>query len=123
MSVIKFPHDACRRVHSRKPRRSKNGTPEERAAKAAALAAGQVPAPVVEISSGNEKPGRPVYIMTGANWEEFRRAGTAPAAGVHGSGVQAHGSLFTGHSMKRRHRSHRKRTRARLMAHARRLRR
>jgi hypothetical protein len=29
--------DACRRVHSKKPRRSKNGTPEERAAKAAAL--------------------------------------------------------------------------------------
>jgi hypothetical protein len=37
MSVIIFPYDACRRVHSRKPRRSKNGSPEERAAKAAAL--------------------------------------------------------------------------------------
>lgn len=34
VSVIKF-----RPVHSRKPRRSKNGTPEERAAKAAAAAA------------------------------------------------------------------------------------
>jgi hypothetical protein len=34
-NIIKFPYDACRRVHSRKPRRSKNGTPEERAAKAA----------------------------------------------------------------------------------------
>ena len=35
--IFKFPYDACRRVHSQKPRRSKNGTPEERAAKAAAL--------------------------------------------------------------------------------------
>jgi hypothetical protein len=36
-NVVKFPYDACRRVHSKKPRRSKNGTPEERAAKVAAL--------------------------------------------------------------------------------------
>jgi hypothetical protein len=36
-TIFKFPYDASRRVHSRKPRRSKNGTPEERAAKAAAL--------------------------------------------------------------------------------------
>jgi hypothetical protein len=35
--IFKFPYDACRRVHSQKPRRSKNGTAEERAAKAAAL--------------------------------------------------------------------------------------
>jgi hypothetical protein len=35
--IFRFPYDACRRVHSKKPRRSKNGTPEERAAKAAAL--------------------------------------------------------------------------------------
>ena len=36
VEIVKFPYDACRRVHSKKPRRSKNGTPEERAAKAAA---------------------------------------------------------------------------------------
>jgi hypothetical protein len=35
--IFKFPYDASRRVHSQKPRRSKNDTPEERAAKAAAL--------------------------------------------------------------------------------------
>src|SRR5258708_25078006 len=35
--IVKFPYSASRRVHSKKPRRSKNGTPEERAAKAAAL--------------------------------------------------------------------------------------
>lgn len=32
-NVIKFPYSVSRRVHSRKPRRSKNGTPEERADK------------------------------------------------------------------------------------------
>jgi hypothetical protein len=47
-NVVKFPYDACRRVHSKKPRRSKNGTPEERAAKAAALEA--TPADVVPMS-------------------------------------------------------------------------
>jgi hypothetical protein len=36
-NVVRFPYSASRRVHSQKPRRSKNGTPEERAAKAAAL--------------------------------------------------------------------------------------
>ena len=47
-NVIRFPYDACRRVHSRKPRRSKNGTPEERAAKVATLET--TPADVVSMS-------------------------------------------------------------------------
>jgi len=47
-NVVKFPYDACRRVHSKKPRRSKNGTPEERAAKAAATET--TPADVVSLS-------------------------------------------------------------------------
>ena len=38
-NVVKFPFNACRRVHSRKQRRSKYGTPEERAAKLAAAKA------------------------------------------------------------------------------------
>ena len=33
-NVIKFPYDASRRLYSRRPRASKNGTPEERASKA-----------------------------------------------------------------------------------------
>ncbi|MDH2400773.1 hypothetical protein QCM77_12590 [Bradyrhizobium sp. SSUT18] len=37
--VKRLPYEVTRRIHSRKPRRSKNGTPEERAAKAAASAA------------------------------------------------------------------------------------
>jgi hypothetical protein len=58
MNVVKFPYDACRRVHSRKPRISKNGTPEERAAKAAAAAAQLTSATVTEIpgqSSDNQR--------------------------------------------------------------------
>jgi hypothetical protein len=47
-NVVKFPYSASRRVHSKKPRRSKNGTPEERAAKAAALET--APADVVPMS-------------------------------------------------------------------------
>jgi hypothetical protein len=46
--IFRFPYDACRRVHSKKPRQSKNGTPEERAAKAAALET--PPADVVPMS-------------------------------------------------------------------------
>jgi hypothetical protein len=38
-NIIKFPRSPCRQVHSRKPRRSKYGTPEERAAKLAAAKA------------------------------------------------------------------------------------
>jgi len=50
MSVVKFPYDACRRIHSRRPRISKNGTPKERAAKAADAAAKSTAAAVIEIS-------------------------------------------------------------------------
>jgi hypothetical protein len=48
MSVVKFPYSASRRVHSRRQRRSKNGTPEERAAKAAVEKSAA--ATVIEIS-------------------------------------------------------------------------
>ena len=48
-NVVKFPHTASRRAHSRKPRRSKNGTPEERATKAVEAAAALSPATVTEL--------------------------------------------------------------------------
>jgi hypothetical protein len=35
--IVKFPYRMSRRVAARRPRRSKNGTPEERAAKAQGL--------------------------------------------------------------------------------------
>jgi hypothetical protein len=56
-NVIKFPYSACRRVHSRKPRISKNGAPEERAAKAEAVRPDPSTAPNVVQLSG--KPVRP----------------------------------------------------------------
>jgi hypothetical protein len=56
-NVVKFPYNACRRVHSRKPRRSFNGTPEERAAKAAEAAAKMPLASVVDLS-GHEARSR-----------------------------------------------------------------
>jgi len=52
-NVVKFPYVAARRVHSQKPRRSKNGTPEERAAKAAALL--PPPADVVQWEDAREQ--------------------------------------------------------------------
>jgi hypothetical protein len=38
--IVEFPRSRMRRILSRRQRRSKNGTPEERAAKAAAVAPG-----------------------------------------------------------------------------------
>ena len=52
-NVVKFPYSASRRVHSQKPRRSKNGSPEERAAKAAATAS------IVPLSVRNQAPAEP----------------------------------------------------------------
>ena len=46
--IVKFPYSASRRVHSHRPRTSKNGTPEERAARAAS--AKPEPAIVTDIS-------------------------------------------------------------------------
>ena len=60
-NVVKFPYDACRRVHSKKPRRSKNGTPEERAAKAAELEtapANVVPMSIARAQARSEVDGR-----------------------------------------------------------------
>ena len=53
-NVVKFPYDASRRVHARKPRGSKNGTPEERAAKAAADA--RIGDNLTSVPSQNAKP-------------------------------------------------------------------
>jgi hypothetical protein len=50
-TIFKFPYDASRRVYSRRPRASKNGTPEERAAKAPEV----VLAAIIELSEP-EKP-------------------------------------------------------------------
>jgi hypothetical protein len=58
--VVKFPYSVSRRVHSRKQRKSKNGAPEERAAKAAA--------------GVKDKPVKPPRrMMTGVDFDEFVR--------------------------------------------------
>jgi hypothetical protein len=54
MNVVKFPYNASRRVHSRRPRWSKNGTPEERAAKAAAKSTAATVTEISGRSSGNQ---------------------------------------------------------------------
>jgi len=65
-NVVKFPYTACRRVHSRRPRISKNGTPEERAAKAAAVRPDPSTAPnVVQLSR------KPIEPHTPPTAEEF----------------------------------------------------
>jgi hypothetical protein len=51
--IVKFPYSASRRVAARRPRRSKNGTPEERAAKLAPEAG---PATVIPRRSKNGTP-------------------------------------------------------------------
>src|SRR5260370_42373629 len=50
--IFKFPYSASRHVHSQKPRRSKNGTREERMAKAGPLKA---PADVVPMADAREQ--------------------------------------------------------------------
>jgi hypothetical protein len=111
-NIVKFPYDVSRRVHSRKPRKSHNGTPEERAAKAAA----GIP---------KERKRRPKRPITGHDWDEFVRLigeNSEPELmqGFLGRRMEASQPLLA-QTMKRR--SHRKRNRQRIAAHARRLRR
>ena len=71
-TVVKFPYNACRRVHSRKPRISRNGTPEERAVKAAADTAELTSATVADISSrrdGNQRLAK--VAQAGPTFVEF----------------------------------------------------
>jgi hypothetical protein len=73
-TVVKFPYNACRRVHSRKPRISKNGTPEERAAKAAADTAELTSATVADISSRRDDNQRLAKVVLRVYFmQEFAR--------------------------------------------------
>jgi len=65
-NVVKFPYIASRRVHSRKPRVSKNGTPEERAAKTVTAAAELTSATIADISSRSG-------VVTTSDWPGPRR--------------------------------------------------
>ncbi|MBR0800857.1 hypothetical protein JQ615_36400 [Bradyrhizobium jicamae] len=59
--IAKFPYNVSGRAQSRKPRRSKNGTPEERAAKLAAGIPFEAPRR------------RPVRELNGKDWDELLR--------------------------------------------------
>jgi hypothetical protein len=56
--LVKFPYSASRRLFARRPRRSKNGTPEERAAKA-----GDAKAPAKKPATVTELPRRTVAAL------------------------------------------------------------
>jgi hypothetical protein len=64
--IVKFPYIACRRVHSRKGRISKNGTPEERAAKAATTQPD--PASLANVVQLSRKPVEPVTPPSAAEF-------------------------------------------------------
>ena len=73
--IFKFPYDASRRVHSRKPRRSKNGTPEQRAAKAAQ----EITVPPADIAFiGNAKPD--LWVEAGVVLSKLNVKGRLPEA-------------------------------------------
>lgn len=58
--ILKLPYSVSRRVIARRPRRSKNGTPEDRAAKAAALTAAQAPVSIKVHRSVAPDPNAPL---------------------------------------------------------------
>ena len=59
-NVIKLPYSVTRGAYSRRPRRSKNGTPEERAAKAAGIVVIKPP-----------RRTRQVKVLAGERWDEI----------------------------------------------------
>jgi hypothetical protein len=74
--IVKLPYSVFRRVIARRPRRSKNGTPEERAAKAAAPTAAS--ATVVNVAHRRKPADLKVHCSVAQNpnvpltMEEFR---------------------------------------------------
>lgn len=68
--IKKLPYDVSRRIHSRKPRRSKNGTPEERAAKAAQEPAAPRSGNIASVTS---RGGDPAYLRIAEHREAMQR--------------------------------------------------
>jgi hypothetical protein len=65
-NVIKLPYSVTRGAYSRRPRRSKNGTAEERAAKDAGI-----------VVNEPSRRTRQVRVLKGAEWEELIACFTA----------------------------------------------
>ena len=86
MNVIKFPYNVSRRAFARKQRSSKNGTPEERAAKASAAKA-----PAAEKRPQNSNPlrakvvtvSRAVTIAGMVNYRSRDLSGIGPVGELH----------------------------------------
>jgi hypothetical protein len=58
MTVVKFPFALSRRAYARRPRKSKNGTPEERASRAKSdTPIVSLPAPDQSLPAAGDKPG------------------------------------------------------------------
>ncbi len=68
--IYKFPYNVSRRAYSRMGRCSKNGTPEERAAKAATTQPD--PASLANVVQLSRKPAVPVTLQTAEEQAEFR---------------------------------------------------
>ena len=92
-NVVKFPYSVSRLIHSRKPRRSKNGTAEERAAKAAGAAVNEPPRRTSQVRLDRRKMGGDHSLFH-----------TRAAAGIHGRCLETPKPSFP-KVMKRRRRS------------------
>ena len=67
--IYKFPYNVSRRVYSRMGRCSKNGTPEERAAKVATVQPD--PASLANVVQISRKPAAAITPQTGEQMAEF----------------------------------------------------
>jgi hypothetical protein len=105
VNVVKFPYVACRRIHSRKPRRSKYFTPEERAEYYAAAEV-SVAATVTELPIKNKALGSlSLEEFEALPWKEKReiaaqieaKIGSRPPAGAQLTSVasEATDPIFT----------------------------
>jgi hypothetical protein len=76
-NVIKFPFSVSRRAHARKPRASKNSTPEESRQLLSSFERGQlVKAGIARARENGVRIGRPPHlvtdhILTGERWEKM----------------------------------------------------
>src|SRR5216684_4404974 len=128
--VVKFPFSVSRSAHARKPRASKNGTPEERATNAPAKRpqnSNPLRAKIVAVSRAATIAGIVNYrsrdlsrigSLSEPHAQELRDA-AEEARYLASEFERAAGQLSTVCVMKRRRRTARRRNRQRLASHAR----
>ena len=79
--IVKFPYSVSRRAHARRPRTSKNGTPEERTAKAPA--AGKRPQNSNPLRAKVIAASRAVTIAGMVNYQSRDLSGIGPIGEPH----------------------------------------